>query len=210
MSGNILTSPRPHSESLYVGRYCCPSSTPLGKPIQHKCRELFLPLLGPIRKAYPTQMSGNILASPRPHSESLSNTYVGRYSYLSSAPFGKPIEHKCLEIFLPLLGPIRKASRTQMSRNNFASPWAHSESLSNTNVGKYSCLSSAPFGKPIQHMSGDILTYPRPHSVSLSNTNVWKYSYLSSAPFGKPLEHKCREITLPPLGPIRKAYLTQM
>jgi len=147
MSGHILTSPRPHSANLRitnVGRYSYLSSAPFGKPTHHKCREIFLPLLGPIRQAYASQMSGDILASPRPHSANLHITNVGRYSCLSSAPFGKPTHHKCREIFLPLLGPIRQTHASQMSGDILASPRPHSANLRITNVGRYSCLSSVP------------------------------------------------------------------
>ena len=230
--GDILTSPWPHLASLSntkVGGYSYFSSAPFGKPIQRKCREIFLPFLGPIRKAYPTQSLGDILTSPRPHLESLSNANVGMYSCLSSAPFDKPIQHKVRGIFFPLLGPIRKAYPTQSSEDILTSPRPHSESLSNANSGRYSCLSSAPFGKPIQHkgrgvfllvlgpirkayptMSGGILAPPRHHSASLSNTKVGGYSYFSSAPFGKPIQRKSRDISLPLFGLIRKASLAQM
>jgi hypothetical protein len=117
-----------------VGTYSYLSSAPFGKPIQRKCRDIFLPLLDPIRKAYPTQSSGDILTSSRPHSASLPNTNVGRYSCLSLAPFGKPIQHKSRDIFLPLLGPIWKACLTQMSGNILASPRFHLENFSSTNV----------------------------------------------------------------------------
>ena len=133
------------------GKYSCLSSTSFWKPIQHKCLEIFISLLRHIRKAYPTEKLGDILVSPRPHSESLSNTNVGRYSYLSSTPFGKPTENKCREVFLPLLGPILKAYPIQMSGGILTSPRSHSESLSNTNIGRYSCLSSVPSLKPSQH-----------------------------------------------------------
>jgi hypothetical protein len=99
-----------------------------------KCREIFLSLLGPNRKAYPTQISGDIHNSSRPHSESLSNTNVGRYSYLFSVPFGKPIQHECREIFLPFLSPIRKAYPTKMSGDILASPRSHPESLPSKHV----------------------------------------------------------------------------
>jgi hypothetical protein len=143
MSVHILASPRPHSESLSntnVGTYSCLSSAKFGKPIQHKVRGIFLLLLGPIRKASPSQMSEDILNSPRPHSESLSNTNVGTYSCLSSAQFGKPIQHKVRGIFLLLLGPIRKAYLTQMSENILASPRSHPENFSSTNVTLTCCV----------------------------------------------------------------------
>ena len=145
----------------------------------HKVREILFSLFGPIWKAYPTQKSGDIVISPRPHLESLSNTKVGRHSYLSSVAFGKHTHHKCREIFVPLLSPILKAYPTQKSGDIVISPRPHLESLSNTNVGRHSYLSSGRISEnlPITNV-GDIRASPRSHRESLPSTCVTLTCYV--------------------------------